>query len=136
MTEVSYLSASMLENFGPVTAEQSIDSAIQVTQREEKYAVSEMCSLELTFAFDCLMKSFERKYKSKSVEINLHSQKRFENENEIDRDEGKCVVCDFLSAVANVFGPKSTKMCYCNFVIRKKHKFVRNVYDQQQLQIP
>ena len=49
------------EPFGPITAEQLIDSAIQVSQREEKYAISEMCSTELTFASDCLMKWFERK---------------------------------------------------------------------------
>ena len=51
----------MFELFGPITAEQLIDSAIQVSQREEKYAISEMCSTELTFASDCLMKWFERK---------------------------------------------------------------------------
>lgn len=135
MTDVSYLFAHMFEPFGPITAEQLIDSAIQVSQREEKYAISEMCSTELTFASDCLMKWFERKYKRKSVEINLQCQKRFENENEIDWDEGKCVVCDFLLAVANIFRPKSTKMPYYNFVITKKHKFVRNVYDQKELKI-
>lgn len=97
--EISYLSADKLGNFDPVTAEQLKDCAIRVIQRKEKHVLSKMCSTELEFAFNCLMKWFNRKCKSQFLESNLLSKKkkRFENENETDWvNKNRLEMCYFL----------------------------------------
>ena len=52
------------------------DCGIWVSQRKEKYAISEMCSTELKLASDSLMKCFNRKYKSQFLETDLLSKNR------------------------------------------------------------
>lgn len=76
LTTVSYLSSDILENIDSVTAEQLKDCTINVNQRKEKYVIGEMCSTELKFNSDCLMKWFNRKYKSRFLEIDVLSIKK------------------------------------------------------------
>ena len=73
---MSYLSSDILENIDSVTAEQLKDCTINVNQRKEKYVIGEMCSTELKFNSDCLMKWFNRKYKSRFLEIDVLSIKK------------------------------------------------------------
>lgn len=63
LTDISYLTVGMLENYDPVTAEQLRDCAINFNQKKKKIANSEMCSMELKFASDYSKKCLTRKTK-------------------------------------------------------------------------
>ena len=80
-----------------------------------------MCSTELKFGSDCRKKWFARKYNSPFLKLNILSKKGFDIENPIDWDCGKCVICDFLLAVATLSSAKADRMSYFDFMIRKEH---------------
>lgn len=66
----------------------------------------------------------------------LSVEKAFWNKNKKSDSfsRSKCVICNFLLVVAAPYGPKEGKSesCY-DFVIRKEHKFLRNIYDRKVL---
>ena len=133
LTDVIYLNPDMFKNLDQVTTNQLKDCAINVSEKS-KYAISEMCSNTLKFASDCLKKWFSRKYKKMFLEIDVLSKKKFEEEHPIDWYNGKCVICNFLLVLGIAdFQHSNEKMTYYDFIIRKEHKFLRNVYSPEDL---
>ena len=64
-------------------------------KRRNKLAVAEMFSTEIKFEGDCLIKWFNKKFKSKNIELSNDVKRKYEIENPIDWIEGHCCSCKF-----------------------------------------
>ena len=89
-----------------------------------------MFCTEIKFATDCLLKWYYTKYKN--LELNIENKNRYERENPIDWENGQCVLCRF-PLQANPTSPQNEKMSYGDFVIKKEHMFLRNIFSQEEL---
>ena len=45
----------------------------------------------------------------------------------------KCSICHFDLAVGSSNSPHSENMTHVNFVLKKEHSFIRNVFDSDEL---
>ena len=93
-----------------------------------------MFNVELKFASDVLLKCFNAKIKSKHLEIDPIVKLKYQRENPVDWVDGKCVICNFPIAVE----PKGlefneSEMSYIDFLIRKEHAILRNIYELDEI---
>ena len=58
-----------------------------------------MLNVELKFAADILLKWFNTKIKSKHLEIEPSIKLKYQRENPIDWEEGKCAICRFQLSI-------------------------------------
>ena len=93
-----------------------------------------MFNIELKFAADAVLKWFNMKIKSGNLEIYPKVKTKYEINNPIIWEKDKCCICNFLLHI----NPKGleyqdSEMSYTDFLIRKEHKFLRNIYTQGDL---
>ena len=70
-----------------------------------------------------------KKIKGQHLEVNLSKKFQYEKNNPIDWENGKLVTCNFpleINAKGSI-ETTGTEMSNLYFVIRKEHKFLRNV---------
>ena len=104
-------------------------------KRRNKLAVAEMFSTEIKFAGDCLIKWFNKKFKSKNLELSNDVKRKYEIENPIDWIEGRCCICKFpLEINPTNFNATKEQMPYADFVIFKEHQFLRNIFQNESCQ--
>ena len=93
-----------------------------------------MCSTETKFAGDCLIKCFNKKFKSKNLELSNDVKRKYEIEHPIDSIEGRRCICKFpLKINPTNFNATTEQMSYANFVIFKEHKFLKNIFSEREL---
>ena len=88
LTTIDYLTTEQLQFHDQITLKQLRDSAIEVSERKKTNAISEMFSIELKFASDCLLKWFYSK--NKKIELSIQEKKDYEVKNPIDWENGVC----------------------------------------------
>ena len=78
---------------------------------------------------------FNKKIKSQHLELDLLMKNKYEKKNPINWQEDKCVICKMLLKIeaANRNTP-NLKMPYSDFFIRFEHKFLRNIYSDEEIQ--
>ena len=130
LTTIDYLTIEQLKFKDEITLKQLRDSALEVCSRRKPNAISEMFSVELKFALDCLLKWFYSK--NKKIEISLQEKKDYELKNPIDWENGKCCICTFPLDV-KPSEKLNEKITYGDFIIQKEHKFSRNVLSKEDL---
>ena len=60
---------------------------------------------------------------------------KYEKKNPINWQEDKCVICKMLLKIeATNHNTPNLKMPYSDFFIRFEHKFLRNIYSDEELQ--
>ena len=93
-----------------------------------------MFCVELKFVADCLLRWFNRKFKSQHLETTLGRKVAYDPNNPINWDKDKCYICNFPVKI-NAKGPNilSAEMSYTDFHIRFEHKFFRNLYTKEEL---
>ena len=132
LCQIDYLTSEQLNYKDLITVKQLRDCALAVHQKTNKLAISEMFCTEIKFATDCLLKWYHNKYKN--TELSMVHKNDFERENPIDWQNGKCVVCRFpLDATPTTTTVENEKMSYGDFVIKKEHMFLRNVFTKETL---
>ena len=90
-----------------------------------------MFSTEINFAGDFLIKWFNKKFKSKNLELSNGIKRKYEIENPIDWIESRCCICKFpLKINPKNFDATTEQMSYADFVIFKEHKFLRNIFSE------
>ena len=110
------------------------DCALNVAKKKNKLAVAEMFSTEIKFAGDCLIKWFNKKFKSKNLELSNDVKRKYEIENPIDWIRGRCCICKFPHKINPTnFNATAEEMSYADFVIFKEHKFLRNIFSEREL---
>ena len=133
LTTIDYLTSEQLKFKDVITLKQLRDCALSVSSKKHKCAISEMFSTELKFASDCLLKWFHLKYKN--FELSNQEKREYEIENPINWKNGKCQICNFPLHInpTNVTAQKD-EMTYGDFIIQKEHKFLRNIFSDDELQ--
>ena len=130
LCQIDYLTAEQLRYHDVITLKQLRDCALAVNEKSNVLAISEMFCTEIKFATDCLLKWYYSKYKNH--ELNFENKKQYERENPIDWENGQCVLCRF-PLQANPTSPQNEKMSYGDFVIKKEHMFLRNIFSKEEL---
>ena len=130
LSQIDYLTSEQLKCKDIVTLKQLRDCAIAVNNKKNPLAVSEMFCTEIKFATNCVLTWFYNKYKN--LELNMEAKRKFEEENPIDWDNGQCSLCTFPLEV-NPTTPNNKNMSYGDFVIKKEHIFLRNIFSKEQL---
>ena len=93
-----------------------------------------MFSTELKFASDCLINWFNLKFKKQNLELSNEKRRAFEIENPIDWKNDNCKICNFpLHINPTTFDVEKEKMSYGDFIIKKEHKFLRNIFSKEEL---
>ena len=93
-----------------------------------------MFTTKLKFAGDCLMRWFNAKIKSQNVAISNDVKRKYEIEHPINQENERCYICTFPIEI-NPTMSYATKdqMPYSDFVICKEHKFLRNIFSEEEL---
>ena len=83
-----------------------------------------------------LLAWFNKKYASRFKEIGSFEKLQYRKNNPIDHETAKCVICKMPLKI-EATNPKTPdqKMTYSDFIIRYEHKFLRNIYTTEQIQI-
>ena len=132
LCQIDYLTSEQLKYKDIITLKQLRDSALAVHKKTDALAVAEMFSIEIRFATNCLLAWFHNKYKNKEIDLTVKIQ--YQNENPIDWENGRCVLCSFpLEANLTNAQNNNDTMSYGDFVARKEHMFLRNVFSKEQL---
>ena len=130
ISQIDYLTSEQLKYKDIITLKQLRDSALTVHKKTNPLAVSEMFSIEIRLATNCLLPWFHSKYRNEEVDIKLKMQ--YQNENPIDWENGRCVLCTF-PLEANLTNHQNKHMSYGDFVVRKEHMFLRNIFSKEQI---
>ena len=134
LTTIDYLTTEQLKYKDLTTLKQLRDCAISVASKQNKIAISEMFSTELKFASDCLINWFNLKFKKQNLEVSNEKRRAFEIENQIDWKNDNCKICNFpLHINPTTFDVEKEKMSYGDFIIKKEHKFLRNIFSKEEL---
>ena len=131
LTTIDYLTSEQLKFKDEITLKQLRDSALEVSRKNKPNAISEMFSIELKFASNCLLKWFYAK--NKKLELSLQEKKDYEIKNPIDWENGLCEICTFPLDVKPSETANNKKITYGDFIIQKEHKFLRNVLSEEEL---
>ena len=93
-----------------------------------------MFNIELKFACDILLQWFNYKFKSDRNNIPNDLAIEYNRQNPITA-ETKCCICDFpLDVAPKGINLKGNEISFLGFLIKKEHAFLRNIYDEEDLQ--
>ena len=95
LTSLNYLTVAQLSFKNNKALLQLRDCVLTVARKKSKLAIAEMFTTELKFAGDCLLKWFNKKYKSKNLELSNERKRKYEVEFPIDLENGRCCLCKF-----------------------------------------
>ena len=130
LCQIDYLTSEQLKYKDVITVKQLRDCALAVHKKNNKLAISEMFCTEIKFATDCVLRWYHDKYSN--LELTIESKNEFERKNPIDWENGECVLCRF-PLEANPTNPQNEKMSYGDFIIKKEHMFLRNIFSKEEL---
>ena len=114
-------------------ARQLKDCAIAVFNKKERFSLSEMFSCELELVIDLLKKWLADKFFKKFRELDYFTKQRFKSENPINWSQTNCVICGFRLSTNLPNFPNEKLETFLDHVIAKKHAFIRNIYDHDEI---
>ena len=133
LADMSYLRQEQLALRKQTTAEQLRDTVLAVHEGKSKNAIAELFNIELKFACDLLNKWFNHRIRSDNLAIPEFRRREFSRNNPIT-PETKCSICHFpLNIALKGLSYKENEMSYLDFLIRKEHAFIRNIFDEKEL---
>ena len=113
------------------TVEQLRDAVIAVHEKKSKNAIAELFNVELKFTCDLLTTWFN--YKIKNLAVTGVSRHLYNRQNAITA-ESKCKICHFpINVFPKGLSFKQNEMYYLDFLIRKEHSFIRNIFSKEEL---
>ena len=109
--------------------------AVHVSKKKCKNSIGQMFSIESAMVKITLLKWFNIKIRRRFEKINPVDKLRFERLHPINWKKDKCVIYKFPMKIepTNYLTPDN-EMTFGDFVIRYKHKFLRNNYTEKEIQ--
>ena len=134
LLSLSYLSTEQMRYVNVTQIKQVRDCAFSVAAGRNRLAISKMFSTELKFASECLIKWFNVKYKNENLQLSNDVKRKYEIEHPINWEIDRCCICTFPIGI-NPTMSTATKdtMSYTDFIIFKEHKFLRNIFSEEEL---
>ena len=135
LTSIKYLSREQLQFKPTDLIKQLYDTALLVSKRIYKNALAQCFALKLPLLKKTLLSWFNRKFTSQFKELNSVRKIKYTQENPINYQNDKCVVCKMPIRISPS-NPKTSDpdMAYGDFIIRYEYKFLKNIYTQEQLE--
>ena len=131
LADMSHLTDEQLALRKQTTAEQLRDAVIAGHEKKSKNAIAELFNVELKFTCDLLTKWFN--YKIKNLAVTEVTRHLYNRQNPITA-ESKCKICHFpINVSSKGLSFKQNEMPYLDFLIRKEHSFIRNIFSQEEL---
>ena len=131
LADISHLTDEQLALRKQTTAEQLRDAVIAVHEKKSKNAIAELFNIELKFTCDLLTKWFN--YKIKNLAVSEVSRLLYNRQNPITA-ESICKICHFpINVSPKGLSFKQNEMSYLDFLIRKEHSFIRNIFSKEEL---
>ena len=134
LCSLNYLTNEQVKFKNLTILKQHRDYVLSVSSKKKKIAISEIFTTELKFSGDCLMRWFNTKFKNQNVAISNVVEREYEIEHPKNKETGRCCICTFPIEI-NPTMSYATKdqMSYSDFVICKEHKFLRNIFSEEEL---
>ena len=135
LLSLSYLSSEQLRYADVTQIKQLRDCALSVAASRNNLSISEMFSTEIKFASECLLNSFNAKFKKENLQLSNERKKKYEVEHPINWEKDKCCLCTFPIRI-NPTMSNATKetMSYTDFIIFKEYKFLKNIFSKEELE--
>ena len=108
---LDYLTNEQLKFNDLTMLKQLRDCAFLVALKNKKIAISEMFTTELKFAGGCLMKWFNAKFKSQNVVLSNDIKIKYQSENPIDWQSGRCCICTFRIEIHLTMSVRQRRLC-------------------------
>ena len=110
------------------------DVAFEVSKRKSEVSLGQMFSIKSALVKKTLLKWFNAKHSKQFAKVNPFKKLIFEQNNPIKWGEDKCVICKFpLKLSPTNCDTPDNEMTLGDFMIRYEHKFLRNIYSNEQL---
>ena len=106
----------------------------EVSRRKCKNALGQMLMIETALAKKKLLEWFNKKIKSQYLELDLMIKNQYERKHPVNWKTDKCVICKMLLKIDPLgYDMQSLKMSYGDFFIRYEHKFLKNIYSDNEI---
>ena len=108
----------------------------EVSRRKCKNALGQMLMIETALAKKkkTLLEWFNKKIKSQYLELDLMIKNQYERKHPVNWKTDKCVICKMLLKIDPLgYDMQSLKMSYGDFFIRYEHKFLKNIYSDNEI---
>ena len=110
------------------------DTAFNVSKRKCKKSMGKMFCIESALVKKTILKWFNKKIKQTFAELSPIKKLRYEKQNPVNRETDKCVICQLaLKIEPTRFKTPDDEMSFGDFLIRYGHKFLRNIYTNEQI---
>ena len=133
LADVSYLTNDMLRHRDPLATSQLLGCVQNVASKKSEYSFIEMFCCKLKFTVDIYKKWVYEKFTRIRLSLDLMSKQKFKKENPLCYDN-PCIIWGFQLGTAKICGPNSNKMTYYDFMVKKEHYFLRNIFTKRELQ--
>ena len=134
LTSLNYFTREQITFIDQSLIKMLKDMAFEVAKRRCKNSIGQMFSIESALVKKTLLKWFNQKFKRQFNKINPIKKLRYESKNPINWKEDKCVICKFpIKLEPTNFETPDDEMSFGDFVIRYEHKFLRNIYTEEQI---
>ena len=121
LPDLSCVPTEMLELRDNVTTSQLYNCIQNIAAKKTHLALMEMFCCELKLVVDICKKWINTTFSSRLV-LDFGFKKRFKEQNPLNFDD-RCCICGFELSVSKKYGPKTDKMSYHDFVIKKEYHF-------------
>ena len=134
LTSLDYFTQEQITFIDHSLIEMLKDMAFEVVKRKYKNSIGQIFSIESALVKKTLLRWFNQKFKRQFDKINPIEKLRYEAKNTINWEKGKCVICKFpMKLEPTNFKTTDDEMSFGDFVIRYEHKFLRNIYTDEQI---
>ena len=108
--------------------------AFEVVKRRFKNSIGQMFSIKIALVKKFFLRWFNQKFKPQFDKTNPIKKLRYEAKSLINWEKYKCVICKFPMKLETT-NSKTTddELIFEDFVIRYEHKFLRNIYNEEQI---
>ena len=135
LTSLDYFSQDQINFMNNDIVKQLKGITFEVSKRKCKNKMGQMFCIEVALVKKSLLNWFNKKYKSEFVELIPIKKFRYEKENPINWSVAKCVICKMpLKVEPTNYKTQDDEMTYGDFIICYEHKFLRNIYTNEQIQ--
>ena len=134
LTTLDYLTNDQIKFINAKLVTQLKDIAHEVSRRKCKNALGQIFSVETALIKSTLSERFNKKIKSQHLQLDLLIKNKYERKNPINWQGDKCVICKMpLKNEATNHNTPNPKMSYGDVFIRFEHKFLRNIYSDEEI---
>ena len=123
----------MLEFRDDTTMSQLLGCFQDEFSKKFHYALMEMFCCELKLVIDICNKWIYKKFTKQRLVLDFTTKKKFKEQNPLNFNN-ECCIYGLELGVTKMYGARSNRKSYCDFIIKKEHHFLQNIFSKEKLQ--